>query len=92
MVDKKQLKPEMVKDIVGSKKLESKDALFIRLATQRVDKVLNSLRILGNCSNKSIYAYTEVQILKIAETLNEAIVKTMSKFQNTKKEREAFKF
>lgn len=88
MVDKSKTKPAVVK--VGSK--ESKDALFIRLATQRVDKVINSLRILGNCSNRSIYNYSDEQVSKIDETLNLALENVMTKFKNIKKEREAFKF
>ena len=38
---------------------------FKRLATQRTNAILKKLKILGNCANKNVYAYTDKEINKI---------------------------
>lgn len=38
---------------------------FKRLAEYRTNEVLKRLRVLGNCSNRSAYEYTEEDINKI---------------------------
>ena len=40
---------------------ETKNEKFVRIATPRVEKVLNALEILGNCSGAG-YEYTEEQV------------------------------
>ena len=71
---------------------ESKADLFLRLAKPRVEKVLKSLRILGNCSNRSSYEYNQEQIDKIFNTINEAMISTEKMFTKSKKEAENFEF
>lgn len=71
---------------------ESKADLFIRLGKPRIEKVLKSLRILGNCSNKSNYEYSDEQVDKMAIRLSEALKKTILKFHDIKKEEESFEF
>ncbi len=73
-------------------KKESKTDLFNRLGKARVVKVLDSLRILSNCSNKSSYEYTKEQVNKMSKTLTLALEKTILKFHDTKKEQESFEF
>ena len=51
---------------------ESKKEKFIRLAEARTNKILNMMRLLGNCSNKNNYEYTEQDIQKIFKTLKES--------------------
>ncbi len=48
---------------------ESKSSRFKRKAEARVDKITKMLRLLGNCSNKSNYEYTEEQVGKIIAKL-----------------------
>lgn len=60
---------------------EEKHATFLRLAKPRTQKCLDAFRILGNCSNKSSYAYTEDEIGHIFETLYEGLTKTHDKFR-----------
>lgn len=88
---KKGVKLTDIKPILKQPK-ESKEDLFNRLAKQRVEKVLKALRILGNCSNKSNYAYTPEQIDKMAITLSKALENTIIKFHDTKREEESFEF
>ena len=88
MVDKK---PK----VIGSKKpkiKESKSELFLRLAKVRVQKVLKALRILGNCSNRNNYEYTQEQIDSMYEVLAKTLQTTIDKFTPSKKEQETFEF
>jgi len=71
---------------------ESKTDIFLRLAKPRVEKVLKSLRILANCSNRSNYEYTQEQVDKICERINNATLEMASKFSKSKKEIESFEF
>ena len=44
---------------------ETKEDKFHRIASARVSKVLDSLRILGHCSNLNTYEYTEEEVDKM---------------------------
>jgi hypothetical protein len=59
---------------------------FKRLATQRTNAVLKKLQILGNCSNRSAYAFTEKEINKIFSEIDKAARNTKSKFHFPKEE------
>ena len=43
---------------------------FEKVATKRIDKILHTLDLLGNCSNTYNYEYTEQDVAKIFKTLN----------------------
>ena len=92
--DKKPTKPESKLNIKPNVKVvkESKEVRFSRLAKVRTEKVLRALRILGNCSNRSNYDYTEAQINKIGSELGLALDSTMAKFTKSKIEIESFNF
>lgn len=70
---------------------ESKKEKFIRLAEARTNKILNMLRLLGNCSNKNNYEYTEQDIQKIFNTLERELKNTKAKF-NIREENKDDKF
>ena len=78
--------------VKANKVKESKSELFNRLGKQRIEKVLKSIRILGNCSNKSTYEYTQKQIDKMSSTLVQALEQMFNKFTQNKKESESFEF
>ena len=59
---------------------ENKRGRFLRLASQRTQDALNRLRILGNCSNRSVYEYTQDDIDKIFTALREQIKSVEAKF------------
>lgn len=59
---------------------EAKHETFLRIAKPRVQKILNNIRILGNCSNKSSYAYTHLEIIKMFDAISNALDKTKEKF------------
>lgn len=60
---------------------------FRRIVPKRVDSVLNSLRILGNCGNRGNYDYDEADIKKIFGEIDRAVKAAKSQFsaQDTSK-------
>ena len=96
MVDKKQsgkkegTSKEAPKKSIGKK--ETKTETFLRIAEPRVVKVLDTLRILGNCSNRTNYEYTSEQIDKMFNTISEVYEITLAKFSKSKTELINFKF
>lgn len=61
-----------------------KTANFIKIAEKRTDKVLNSLRLLGQCSNRRSYEYSDDQVNKIFREIRRCIRQTEEKFRETK--------
>ncbi|MBI4973539.1 hypothetical protein HZC27_02945 [Candidatus Roizmanbacteria bacterium] len=61
---------------------EDRRSHFKRIATKRVNNLLNQIRILSNLSNKSYYDYNEEDVNKMFKVLEEQlkIVKTKFKF------------
>ena len=59
--------------------------LFKRLATDRTNTVLKRLKVLGNCSNRSIYEYDEQDIDKIFSEIERKVKETKAKFHFPKK-------
>lgn len=53
---------------------------FKRLATQRTNSVLNRLKVLGNCSNRSAYEYTEEEVNKIFLEIERRVKEMKAKF------------
>lgn len=64
---------------------ETKEQKFRRLASQRTNKVLDDLRILGNLSNKGIYSYTEEDVKKIFNAIYEQLDLIKARFKSPKK-------
>ena len=64
---------------------ESKEEAFRRLASQRTDAVLERIRILGNCSNRSHYQYTPDDVDKIVDAILNELVMFQAKFSDTKR-------
>lgn len=57
---------------------------FKRLAQQRTNIVLKRLKVLGNCSNRSAYEYTEDEINKIFAAIDRQVKDVKAKFHFTK--------
>lgn len=56
-----------------SKDLSFKRENFVRLAEARVSRARDSIRIIGNLSNRSNYEYDEQDVKKIVQSLQEAL-------------------
>jgi ABC-type Fe3+-hydroxamate transport system substrate-binding protein len=67
------------------KKQETRKERFIRVATRRTNDILNRIRILGNCSNKSAYDYTDEDIQKIFAAFDKELRIVKARFNNRKK-------
>ena len=64
--------------------METREKRFKRIAEKRTDRVLNDVRILGNCSNKSTYSYTEEEVNKIFRTIDEELKHAKAKFKTSR--------
>lgn len=63
---------------------ESKEEKFKRIASLRTQRVLNDLRLLGNCSNKGIYSYTEEDVSKIFNVIEKELRRVKVLFNKPK--------
>lgn len=59
---------------------DKKRERFKRLASQRTNAVLQKLKVLGNCANRSAYEYTEEEINKIFSEIERRVREMKSKF------------
>lgn len=59
---------------------ESDRKKFKRLAEQRTNRIIKTLRLLGNLSNKSNYDYEQKDIDKIFATINAELKASRSRF------------
>jgi hypothetical protein len=66
---------------------ETRHERFKRVASKRTNEILEKIRILGNCSNKSSYEYTEEEVNKIFSELDKQLKLTKAKFLAGKRER-----
>ena len=69
---------------------ETKRDRFVRIAEARTNKILDMLRLLGNCSSKSNYEYTDKDIKKIFSTLERELKDTKNRFMGIDSKEEKF--
>ena len=62
---------------------QKKQEAFKRLAAQRTNAVLEKLRILGNCSNRQLYDFTDEDIAKIFRAIDKELRSVKAKFMNS---------
>ncbi len=53
---------------------------FVRLAESRVNKALDSIRIIGNLSNRAYYEYSDAEVQEIVRALNSSITDLKAQF------------
>ena len=66
---------------------ESKQEKFRRIASARTQRILEDLRLLGNCSNTGNYAYTEADINKIFNEIGREIKRVRNLFEKSDKQK-----
>ena len=59
---------------------ETKEDKFKRIATARTQRILEDLRLLGNCSNTRNYNYTNEDVNKIFTTIEKEVKRTKALF------------
>ncbi len=65
---------------------EKKEDRFKRIAEKRVQRVLDSLRSLSQCSNKRMYNWNDEQLDKIWSAIDRELKKCRESFENAKPE------
>jgi hypothetical protein len=63
---------------------------FKRIAERRTNKILNSLRLLGNTGNKTLYLYTEDDVQRIFNAIDTKLAEIKGRFK-TRKDDEKFR-
>ena len=69
---------------------ETKRERFVRIAEARTNKILEMMRLLGNCSSKGNYDYSEEDIKKIFGALEKELNNTKNKFLGIDAKEEKF--
>ena len=64
--------------------LDVKSVRFKKIAENRTNNIISTLRLLGNCSNKNNYSYTDAQVKKIFSAIENELRLTKAKFDNNK--------
>ena len=68
----------------------SKRERFVRLAETRTNKIIEMLKLLGNCSSKTNYEYTEEDVKKIFTALDKELKSTKARFTGTAEKEDRF--
>ena len=71
--------------------METKRDRFVRLAEARTNKIIDMIRLLGNCANKANYDYTDADVQKIFNALEKEIKLAKTKFTLSEVEETKFK-
>ena len=59
---------------------ESNREKFVRLAEARTQKIIDTIKLLGNCSNRYVYEYTEKDVDKIFSAIEAELKTAKAKF------------
>ena len=69
---------------------ETKRERFVRLAEARTNKILEMMRLLGNCSSKANDEYTDDDIKQIFSALEKELKNTKNRFLGLDAKEERF--
>jgi len=58
---------------------------FERLATIRTNKVIEKLRVIGNCANANMYEYKQEDVDKIFSAISKELRRVKTKFEKPEK-------
>lgn len=73
---------------------ETKREKFVRLAEARTNKIINMIKLLGNCSNTSLYEYSDKDVEKIFNAIQSELNDAKKRYavqKNAKDKDTAFK-
>lgn len=71
--------------------METKRERFVRIVEARTNKIIDMLRLLGNCSNKANYDYTDADVQKVFNALEKELKAARLKYTATGTEEDKFK-
>ncbi len=63
--------------------ISDKRRKFAELGTNRVNKAINDIRLIGNLSNKANYDYNDDDVRQIIKALREAINEAENRFKKS---------
>ena len=61
---------------------ETKRERFQRIATNRTNRIIDQLRLLGNCSNRLAYEYSDKDVNKIFSAIEGAVSDAKKRFKS----------
>ena len=64
---------------------------FKRIAESRTNKIISSISLLGNLSNRSYYDYTQEQIESIFDAIQEELDKQRNRFSDKDESKKKFR-
>lgn len=64
--------------------METKREKFVKLTELRTNKIIDTLRLLGNCSNNYMYEYSDEDVDKIFTAIEKEVSDCKKKFQGIK--------
>ena len=70
--------------------MKEKRERFVRIAENRTNKILEQIRLLGNCSNKHNYEYDDEDVKKIFAVIDQELKQAKSKY-SAQSNKEKFK-
>jgi hypothetical protein len=75
-------------EVQRKRKGEERTIRFKRIAEKRTNRIIRLIRLLGNCSNKSSYLYTDTEVKKIFSTIEAELKEAKSRFVASKSRRD----
>ena len=71
--------------------METKRDRFVRIVEARTNKIISMIRLLGNCSNKSNYDYTDADVQKVFSAIEKELKLARIKFSANDSEDDMFR-
>jgi len=68
---------------MGASKKETKRDKFVRMAEARTIKIISMIRLLGNCSNRMAYEYSDKDVSKIFNAIDSALSDAKKRFKSS---------
>ena len=62
---------------------ETKREKFVRMAESRTIKIISMVRLLGNCSNRLTYEYSDKDVSKIFSAIESAVSDAKKRFKSS---------
>lgn len=73
----------MTKEFNMNDRQETKRERFVRMAEARTNKIISMVRLLGNCSNKGVYEYTDKDVAKIFAAIEGSVSDAKKRFKSS---------
>ena len=71
--------------------METKRERFVRIAENRTNKIIDMIRLLGNCSNKGNYDYSDADVQKIFGAIEKELKAAKLKYIKVDSEDDKFR-